>query len=173
MHYLEPCGFEHFLRRLLHVLGHAVLVFSKLIVKTQRWNAPFVFHRRIEFNKVFVTCQHFAKPAHPYECALILANLLLKVRSKTVRVSSTRKHGAAATAFKSVAADEFGMFFGQVAKSGQIKATGSAVIKCRGLADKISRATGYSWPHDVLAEIVADVPAGVCQAVRMQSRLRE
>src|SRR5260221_12000938 len=118
MHNLESCGFEHFLRRFLHVLGLTVLVISKLIGKPQRWNAPLVFHRRIEFNKVFVTCQHFAKPAHPYECALIPANLFLKVRSKTVRVSSTRKHSAAATAFKSVAANEFGMFFGQVAKSG-------------------------------------------------------
>src|SRR5712675_388959 len=118
MHNLETGGFEHFLRRFLHVLGHAVLVISKLIMKTQRRNAPLVFDLRIEFNKVLVTCQHFAKPAHPYECAVILANLLLKVRSKAVRVSSTREHGAAATAFKSVAANEFGMFFGQVAKSG-------------------------------------------------------
>src|SRR6266566_8398874 len=118
MHDLESCRLEHLLRGFLHVLGHAVLVVSKLVVKTQRRDSPLVFHHRIEFNVIFVARKHLAESAHSYERSLVLANLFFEGGPKSMRVSSPGKHGAAASAFKPVAADELGVLFGQVAESG-------------------------------------------------------
>src|SRR5436853_6298269 len=96
VHNLESRGLEHLLRRLFHVLGHAVLVVSELIVKTQGGNAPLVFHYRIQINVVFVALQNLTEGTHPTVRALVLANFYLEGRAEAVHVGPTRKHAAPA-----------------------------------------------------------------------------
>ena len=78
MDILESCGLEHFLRRFSHVLGHAVFVVAKLVVKAQSRNAPLVFHHGVEIDIVFITRQHFPKCAHADVRTLVLANFLFE-----------------------------------------------------------------------------------------------
>src|ERR1700730_6096356 len=106
---LESCGLEHLLRCFLHVLGHAVFVVTELVVKTQRGDSPLVLHNGIEVDIVLIARQNLAEGTHADEGSLLLANFLFEGGAKTVRVCAARKHGAAAAAFESVAADEFGM----------------------------------------------------------------
>src|SRR5260370_28239544 len=63
------------------------------------------------------------------------------------------------------------MLFGQVAEAGEIEASRASIIKRGRLADHILRAACDAGTHNVFAKIVADVAAGVGQAVGMLSRL--
>ena len=67
---------------------------------------------------VMGSSQDFTEGTHADVGPLILANFFLERSTETVGIGAVGKHHAAAAAFKSVAANEFGMFFGQVAKSG-------------------------------------------------------
>src|ERR1700682_3497478 len=109
MHNLETSGFEHLLGGFLHVIGHAVFVVTELVVKTQRGDSPLVLHNGIEVDIVLIARQNLAEGTHADEGSLILANFLFEGGAETVRVCAARKHGAAAAAFESVAAEEFGM----------------------------------------------------------------
>src|SRR6516162_5229520 len=109
VHDFESRGLEHLLSRFFHVLGHAVLVVSELIVKTQGGNAPLVFHYRIQINVVLVARQNLTEGTHANVGALVLANFFPEGRAEAVHVGPTRKHAAPAAAFKAIASDELGM----------------------------------------------------------------
>src|ERR1700682_4143526 len=173
MNDLKARGFEHLLRGLLHVFGHAALVVAKFIVKAQRRDSPLVFHHWVEVNVVFVARQHLAESAHADEGALVLAHFFFKGGPEAMNVGSPREHGAAAAALESVAADEFGVLLGKVAKPRQVEAAGAAVVERGRLADEVFCSARYAGPHNVFAEIVADVPAGVCQPVWIEARFGE
>src|SRR5215472_10401661 len=129
MHNLESPGLEHLLSRLFHVLGHAVLVVSELIMKPQRGNAPLVFHYWIQINEVLVARQNLTEGTHANVRGLVLANFFLEGRAEAVSVGTTRKHAAPAATFKAIAADELGLFFCKVAKSGQVESTGAPIVE--------------------------------------------
>src|SRR4030088_2345166 len=164
MHDLEARGFEHFLRRFFHVFGHAVFVVAEFVMEAQRGDAPFIFYDGIEIDIVFISCEDFSERPHADEGALILADFLLEGGAETMGVCAARKHGTADSAFESVAADKFGMLLGQIAEEREIEAAGTAVVERWRLADKILGPASDAGSHDVLAEIVADVAAGVGQA---------
>src|SRR6266852_6838453 len=65
------------------------------------------------------------------------------------------------------------MLFCKVPKSGQVETSGPAVIERGGLADEILHLTSDAGSHDVFAEVVAYVAAGVRQSIGMLPRLRE
>ena len=92
---------------------------------------------------------------------------------KPCAVRTLGKHSGAAAAFKSVAPNELRMLFREIAEPGQVKASGTAVIECGRLAHEILRLADDAGPHDVLAEIVADVAAGIRQSIGVQPRFRE
>src|SRR5580704_9724486 len=167
---LEASGFEHFLGGFLHVLGHLVLVVAKFIVEAQGGYAPLVFHNGIEIYIVFVAGQDLAERAHADVRALVLANFFFEGRAETMHVGAAGKHGAAAAAFESIATDEIGAFLGEIAKSRDVKAAWAAVVERRRLADEVLCAACDSGPHDVFAEIVADMTAGVGYAVWIEAR---
>ena len=168
MHDLKTRGLEHFLRGFFHVGCHLVLVVAEFVMKTQRGNAPFVFYDGIEVHVIFVTRQDFTEGAHADVGPLILANFFLERSTETVGIGAVRKHHAAAATFKSVAADEVGVLLRKVSETRQVKAAGTAVVESRWFANEIFGATRDAWAHDVFAEVVAHVSAGVCQAVRVQ-----
>ena len=65
------------------------------------------------------------------------------------------------------------MLLGKIAEPGQVKASRAAVIECGRLADEILRLAGDAGSHNMLAEIVTHVAAGICQSVGIQPRFRE
>src|ERR1700682_4287851 len=162
MHNLEARGLEHLLGRFLHVLSHAVLVVAKFIVKTQGGDSPLVLHHGIKVDIVFIARQNLTESAHTNVRSLILANFFFEGRAEAVRVRAVGKHGAAAAALESIAADEFRVLLRKMAEAGQGKAAGPAVSERWRLADEILGAAGDARPHNMFAEIVADVAAGVC-----------
>src|SRR6516162_5179377 len=145
---------EHLFRSFLHVLAHLVLVVAELVVKAQRRHAPLVLYCGVEVHIVLVTRQHFAEAAHADVGALVFTHLLLKSGAKAGHLCATRKHGRAAAAFESVAANEVRLFLLQVAEPGEIKAARPAVIERGRLANQILRAPENSRAHDVFAEVV-------------------
>src|SRR5439155_10860101 len=134
-----------------------MFVVAKLVMKTQRWHAPFVFHHRIQIHVIFVARQHFAEGPHSDERALILAHLFLEGSSKAVNIGATRKHCASAAAFESVAANKLWMLLLQIPEARQIETARSAIIQSWRLAHLVFRAARDSRTHDVLAEVVPHV----------------
>ncbi len=79
------------------------------------------------------------------------------------------KHPVPLRAFKSVAADEVGVLLRKVAETAAGKnLPGRPSSSVGGLPTRSFGATGDAGAHDVLAEIVADVAAGICQAIGVQ-----
>src|SRR5467141_91902 len=173
MNDFETGGLEHLLGGFLHVFGHAVFVVAEFVMETQRGDAPLVFHDGIEVDIVFVARQDFAERTHADEGALVLADFFFEGSAEAVGVRAAREHRAAAAALESVSADEFGILLGEIAEASQIEAAGSAVVERGWLAHEILGTPGDAGSHDVLAEIVTDVTAGVRQAVGIEPRLGE
>src|SRR5579883_2761520 len=167
MHDFETGGLEHFLGGFLHVASHVVFVVAKLIVKAQRRNSPLVLHNGIEVHVILVARQDFAESAHADIRALVLADFLLEGSPETMDIRAAREHRAPAAALEAVTPNELRMFLREVSETGEIEASGPAVIERGGLADKTLLLAGDAGTHDVLAEIVADMPAGIGKTVRM------
>src|SRR4030095_9884250 len=122
---------------------------------------------------VFIAGQHLAESAHSDECSLTFTNFFFERGAKAVHICSSGEHCASAASFESIAANEFGMLRLEVTKSGQRKPTGPAIIERWRFADEVLCPAGNSRSHDVFTEIVANVSAGVCQAVWIKTRLGE
>src|SRR5882724_8266868 len=163
-------GLKHFLGGVPHVLGHLVFVVAEFVMEAQRGNAPFVLHDGIEVHIIFIAGQDFAKRSHTDLRALVLANLFLEGRAETVDVGAAGKHRTSAAALKAVATDEVGAFLSEIAKTRNVKSAGAAVVERWWFADEILGAACDSGAHDVFAEIVAYVPAGVRYSVRIEAR---
>src|SRR5437879_4382356 len=79
----------------------------------------------------------------------------------------------ATRALEAVTANEILPPVGQIAKTREIKPAGPAILHRAGLAHHIFHDSRDAWPHNVLAEVVPQVPAGIADAVRIQRGLRE
>src|SRR5437879_12831455 len=79
----------------------------------------------------------------------------------------------ATRALEAVTANEILPPVGQIAKTREIKPAGPAIVHCAGLAHHIFHDSRDAWPHNVLAEVVPQVPAGIADAVRIPRGLRE
>src|SRR5215472_7212879 len=83
------------------------------------------------------------------------------------------KHAAPAAAFKSVAPNEFWLFFLKVAKPAEIETPRPAIVQSGWLASQIFCPAGDPRPHEMLAKVMADVAAGVCEPIWVKPRLGE
>ena len=88
-------------------------------------------------------------------------------------------HPHAAAPLEAVAADEaallvLGALLGlQVAEAGDVEAARLAVVVGARLADQVLEQAAHARPHEVLAEVVAHVPARVADAVGVLPGLRQ
>src|SRR5579885_486523 len=167
MHDFETGGLEHFLGGFLHVASHVVFVVAKLIVKAQRGNSPLVLHNGIEVHVIFVARENFTESAHADIRALVFADFLLEGSAETMDIRTAREHRAAAAALEAVTTNELRMPLGEITKTGEIEASGATVIERGRLADETLLLAGDARAHDVLAEIVADMAAGIGKAIGM------
>src|SRR5262249_54784568 len=153
---------EHLLAGRDHVLAHLLLVVAELIMKAQRRNAPVVLLDGIEIDVILVARQHLAEAAHADERARMVAHRLLELPAESRRVPGVaREDVEPRTALEAVAADEAGLLVLEVPEARHVEVAGLAVVE-RGLgADQLLHEAGDAGAHDVLAEVVADVPARV------------
>src|SRR5262249_50761947 len=171
---LEACRLEHLARGLRHVSRHFSLVVAELIVEAKDWDSPAILHGWVQVDVILVASEHFAKAAHADEGAGLIANRLLELRPKSQsRHGMPRKDFGSALTFETVAANEIRALFRKVAETGEIEATWTAVVQGAPLADEILDQRGDARPHQMLAEVVSHMIAGVADSVGVLARLRK
>src|SRR5207249_8627091 len=122
---------------------------------------------------VLVAGEHFAEAAHTDEGARVLAHRFLELPPEPRRAPSVvgedREAGAA---LEAIAADEPGLLVLQVAEPRHVEPARLAVVQRGRGAHHLLDESRDARPHHVLAEIVADVPARIPDAVGMLPRFR-
>src|SRR5262249_19195266 len=129
MNDFEAGCLEHFLRGLLHVFGHAVLVVAKLVVEPQSRNSPLVLYFGIEIDVIRILRPDFPECPHADGRSLILPNFFFEACAESGPIGACRKHAAARAALKAVTTNEFRVFLFQIAETGEIEAAGPSIIE--------------------------------------------
>ena len=88
-------------------------------------------------------------------------------------VCVSREHPEPAPPFKSVTPKELRMALLEVPEPGNVEPAGPSIIESARLAGQVLHEARHARTHDVLAEVVAYVAAGVSNAVRIKARFGE
>src|SRR5207247_8568750 len=149
------------------------LLGAQLVMEAQDRNPPTVLELGIEIDVSLVSSEHLAEATHADEGPRVVAHGLLEVGPESRGLEGVRReHGVAALALEAVPPDETGLAVRQVAEAGNVESTRTAVVEGVRLPHQLLHQAGHARPHDVLAEVVADVAARGAVGVGVLPRAR-